>query len=512
MTTISSQRKVSTALLKGSVFRVIQTFIGIGIGFWMLPFLIENLGNEDYALWILIGSIVSSYYLMDLGLNQAVTRYVAKYIHTEEFDRANQIVNTAIVIYSVLGFILFSLTIIGAVFWAPNLIENPESLRTAQTIIIIAGLSISLEFPAKAFPGIIHAYMQFDTLALVRIISSIVNAIAIYIFISDGYGVISIAVIAFVLDLCTTSFYIYFCFRLLPSFKLTFNDVSKRDLKELFHFSKWTVITDVTHLLKNKMDLWLVAAYISGGVLTTYYVATRLTEYAIQFATQALGFTVPVFTKYYAQNQMDKLEESFNFFLKLNYLVLVLFIAGFVLVGNSFLSLWVKGNIDYSVAYQCLVILGVGRFLIFLTSPFASILITIKKHKYSSYLSIVDTAAAILFALYLVPIYGVIGAAISFSLVVGLLRAIYLPYIVVKLLGFNLLKVGLHILVYTLYAVLVSFAFDKYMFNASSWLELLYLACIVFLLIISGSILIFSTKERNQIAYWFRTKFMKSKL
>ncbi|MFT5294393.1 MAG: O-antigen/teichoic acid export membrane protein [Colwellia sp.] len=509
MQVVAKQRKISTAVMKGSAFRVIQTCIGIGIGFWMLPFLIENLGSEDYALWILIGSIVSSYYLMDLGLSHTVTRYVSKYIHTEEYDRANDIVNTAIVIYSVLGVILFAITILGAVFWAPILIENPENLRTAQTIIIIAGLSISLEFPSKAFPGVIDAYMRFDTLALVRIVASIINAIAIYIFVSNGYGVVSIAVISFVLNLVTTSFFIHFCFRLLPSMKITFKDASKKDLKEIYHFSKWNVIIDATHLLKSKMDLWLVAAFVSAGALTTYYVATRLTEYAMQFAKQALGFTIPLFTKYYAKKQFDKLEESFNFFLKLNYLVLVLFISGFFLVGESFLLLWVNGDIDYAVAYQCLIILSAGRFLTFLTSPFASILITINKHKYSSYLSIVDTIAAILSALYLIPIYGIIGAAISFSLVVGFLRVIYLPYIVIKLLGFNLVKVSLHIVVYSFYAVLVSFAFDKYMFNASSWLELLYLGCIVFLLIISGSILIFSTKERNQISQWFRIKFKK---
>ncbi len=52
-------RKTSSALLKGSSFRVIQTLISIGIGFWMLPFLITHLGSEDYALWVLIGGLLA---------------------------------------------------------------------------------------------------------------------------------------------------------------------------------------------------------------------------------------------------------------------------------------------------------------------------------------------------------------------------------------------------------------------------------------------------------------------
>jgi O-antigen/teichoic acid export membrane protein len=509
MATTIKQRKDSTALLRGSAFRIIQTCIGIGIGFWMLPFLITNLGSEDYALWILIGSIVSSYYLMDLGLNHAVTRYVSRYIHTQEFDRANQIINTAIVIYSILGIILFSLTIIGALFWAPSLIDNPENLKTAQAIILIAGVSISLEFPSKAFPGIINAFMRFDTLALVRIIASILNAVAIYIFISDGYGVISIAVISLVSNICTTSFYVYFCFNLFPSLKLTQKDVSKSDLKEIFHFSKWTIIIDFTNLIKKKMDLWLVAAYLSGGALTTYYVAVRLTEYATQFANQALGFTVPIFTKYYAKNEIVKLEQSLVFFLKLNYIVLVLVVAGFTLIGDVFLSLWIDDNIDYLVAYQCLVVLALGKLMIFLTLPFASILMTIKQHKYTSYLSIVDTLIAVALAFYLIPKYGAIGAAISFSLVVGAVRVIYLPLIVIKLLGFSFFSFTVHAFFYSLYALLVSFLFDTYSTNASTWLELLSLSVIIFVLMVLGSLIIFSSSERSKIFNWIHLKFKR---
>ncbi|MFT5296790.1 MAG: O-antigen/teichoic acid export membrane protein [Colwellia sp.] len=506
MTALNKQRKTSTALLRGSAFRVIQTSIGIGIGFWMLPFLISNLGSQDYALWVLVGSIVSSYYLMDLGLNHAVTRYVSRYIHTQEYGRANQIINTAIVVYSILGLILFSLTLFGAIYWAPDLIDNPEDLRTAQAIILIAGLSISLEFPSKAFPGIIHAFMRFDTLALVRIIASIINAIAIYYFISNDHGIVSLAVISLVSNICTTSFYVVFCYRLLPSLKLTLDDVSKSDLKEIYHFSKWTFITDITNLIKQKMDLWLIAAFVSSGALTTYYVAIRLTEYATQFANQALGFTVPVFTKYYAQNKLEKLEESLNFFLKLNFIVLILFVSGFTLLGDAFISLWIKDEIDHLLAYQCLIILAIGRLLIFITAPFVSILMTIKKHKYSSYLSIVDTVTAILLALYLIPKYGIIGAAFSFSFVVGILRIIFLPLIVIRFLNFNFFKTLVHILVYTFYAILVSIGFYQYLSDITSWSELLSISILLFVVIITGSILIFSSNEKANIFKWLSGK------
>jgi O-antigen/teichoic acid export membrane protein len=503
------QNNIASAMLKGSTFRVIQTIIGIAIGFWMLPFLISHLGNADYALWVLIGSIVSSYYLMDLGLNHAVTRYVSRYIFCDEYERANQIINTAILIYSILGLILFCLTLLGAVFIAPNIIENVDNLRTTQAILLIVGVSISLEFPSKAFPGIIHAYMRFDTLALVRIIALILNAIATYTFISKGYGIISLAFISLISNLATTSFYIYYCFNLLPTLKIHKRYISSKDLKEIYHFSKWTFITDITNLMKGKMDIWLIAAFISGGAITTYYVAIRLTEYAIQFATQALGFTVPIFTKYYAENKMDKLENSLFFFLKLNFIVMVLFVSGFTLLGDAFISLWIKDEIDHLLAYQCLIVLAVGRLLIFMTVPFFSILLTIKQHKYAAYLSLVDTTVAGSCALYLIPKYGVIGAAISFSLLVGFLRALYLPYIVRKLLKFKFRYFLARSMVFSILALVSSYVWSLNINTVTSWGQLAYLSIMVLCTLLLTSIIIFSANERLEISTWFRSKFIK---
>jgi O-antigen/teichoic acid export membrane protein len=503
------QKNIASAMLKGSTFRVIQTVIGIAIGFWMLPFLINNLGSADYALWVLVGSIVSSYYLMDLGLNHAVTRYVSKYIFSDEYERANQIINTAILIYSVLGIILFILTLLGAIFVAPNLIENAENLRITQAIILIVGLSISLEFPSKAFPGVIYAYMRFDTLAIIRTIALILNACAIYIFISKGYGIISLAIISLISNLATTSFYIYFCFSLLPTLKIHKKYISSKDLKEIFHFSKWTFVTDVTNLIKEKMGIWLIAGFISGGAVTTYYVAVRLTDYAIQFSTQALGFTVPIFTKYYAENKMDKLENSLFFFLKLNFIVLVLFISGFTLLGDAFISLWIKDEIDHLLAYQCLIVLAVGRLLIFMTVPFFSVLLTIKQHKYASYLSLVDTSVAGSVALYLIPKYGVIGAAISFSLLVGILRALYLPYIVRKLLKFKFRYFAARSFMFTVVSLLISYVWSLNIHNVTSWGQLACLSIMVVFTILLASFTIFSSNEKLEISSWCKSKLSK---
>ena len=501
------QRTTSSALLKGSSFRVIQTIISIGIGFWMLPFLISHLGSEDYALWVLIGSIISSYYLMDLGLNHTVTRYVARYIYTEEYEQANRIINTALLIYSVLGIVLFTFTVLAVFYIAPEIVKNPEDLQTAQAILLISGLSLSLEFPSKAFPGVISAYLRFDTIALVRTLGSILSAAAIFLFISNGAGVVTLAIISFATNIITTAFFIYYAYNLFSSLDIAKKHISKKDMIEIFHFSKWTFIVDVTNLLKSKMDIWMIASLLSNAGITTYFIAARLIEYATQIVAQALGFTVPVFTKYYATNQLEKMAEALIFFVKLYVILLVLFVAGFIILGEEFIRLWIGDEIDINVAYQCLIILAAGRLLVLITNPFVSVLMTIKKHKYVTYLSVVDTIAVTLSALYLIPEFGLVGAAIAFSLVVGALRVTYLPYIVSQLTGIKLIPLMFNSIYFLIYSSLVVYAFISMKGGIDSWITLLSYSVLVAVSIIPGTILLFSKNEKYEIKQWVLNKF-----
>src|SRR3954464_6608027 len=100
----------------------------IVIGILMMPFLLSALGSELYGLWIVIGSIVGTYYLLDLGFNQAVTRYVSKYIHQNNAEAANRTINTALLIYSLLGIVVLLASIIAAQFGAEKLMDTTSNL------------------------------------------------------------------------------------------------------------------------------------------------------------------------------------------------------------------------------------------------------------------------------------------------------------------------------------------------------------------------------------------------
>ncbi|RYG20352.1 MAG: hypothetical protein EOO07_05030 [Chitinophagaceae bacterium] len=484
-------------ILKGSSFRVLQTVVSIVIGILMMPFLVSTLGKELYGLWIVIGSIVGTYYLLDLGFNQAVTRYVSKYIHQNNVEAANRTINTALVIYSLLGVVVLIASIIAAQFGAEKLMGSSSNLTLAQTILMITGLAFALEFPAKAFPGIISAYMRYDFIAMVRLSKSVVDALLIYYFISRGYGLVAMAVVTLVTGIISTFIYIRFTTSLFKELTFSKKAIDLSTLKDVFHFSKWVFVIDISTMLRDKMDIWFIAYYINNSALTVYYVAVRLVEYALQFLSQATGITGPIFTEYYAKGEVAKLTKSVVFFIKINITLGTLMFVGFYLLGGTFIEAWMKGSVSTQDAFFCLIILSMGRFAAYFSGPLSSLLMTINKHYIGAWVSIGETLVGFILCWLLIPKFGIAGAAGAIAIPYAIGRLIILPIISAKYVDLPFIAVLTRILMFHV-ATFVLVAGVLLVFPGIRHLSLLQLIAVAPLVAISQMMLSFVLWNREE--------------
>ena len=403
-----------------------------------MPFLINTLGNDIYGLWVIVGSVVASFYILDFGFSQAVTRYVTKYIHLKKYSEANKIINTSLLIYSILGGVILIIIIIFSQYGAEKLIEDSDNISLVQTILLISGLALAIEFPAKSLPGIIAAYMRYDFIAKIGTAKIIIDALLIYFLLSNGYGIIAMAVVTFATGITSTLIYTWFTTKIFKDFELKAKHVDPVTAKSIFHFSKWVFIFDMSAMLHSKIDLWLIAFYLNNSILTIYYVAVRLTDFCLQFLVQATGITGPIFTELYAKKEFDKLYDSVSLFIKIDVVLGAIFFSGFFLLGESFIIFWMGDHFDSGPVQQCLIALLIGRLAVYISSPLYSLLLTTNKHKVGSFISLAETSSSAILCWFLIPEYGIVGAAISMSAPYLFGRLIAVPYYTCKYVGVKL--------------------------------------------------------------------------
>src|SRR5215468_7962119 len=82
------------------------------VGFVLAPYMVSRLGDSQYGLWVLVGSLVGYLGLLDLGVRGAVTVYVARHHGTGDDRAASRIVSSALFLFAI----------------------------TATTVVVVAGL------------------------------------------------------------------------------------------------------------------------------------------------------------------------------------------------------------------------------------------------------------------------------------------------------------------------------------------------------------------------------------
>ncbi|MCH2159027.1 MAG: hypothetical protein MK096_09665 [Oleiphilaceae bacterium] len=479
---------------------MLQTLVSIAIGFWMLPFLYNNLGAEQYGVWVLLGSTVAAFYMLDLGFSQAITRYVAEYIYTERFQEANKIINTALAIYSLLGLIILLAAVLVARFFFNESELNSISDNAPQIAFFILALSLALEFPAKAFPGIINAYLRFDRVAQVRTAFSIINAIAIYLFVSEGYGIVAIAIIGLTTNSLSTLIYALFAKSLFKQLLFSRELINKEDFVEIYHFSKWVFIIDTAYLLKDKIGIWAIAAFGMIASLPIFYAAQRLAEYAGTFINQALAMSTPLLTKYHSEGDIEKLRETHSLFFKMYVIASVTTMGGFILAGEAFLKVWMGPDFDAKLSAEILFVLATSSFIMISLQPFVSLLMTLKKHKYAAIISMLELSASTASILVFKDDFGLVGIATACLLTMAIVRLTLLPIATAQAADKSILTPLVWSGLYVAITLLLLYSTKLFISVSNTWLAILTNASLALPLALVPAFMLFNANERKVIS------------
>src|SRR5690625_3421495 len=70
------------------------------------PFIIRNLGDSQYGLYMLIGALIGYVAVLDFGLNNTIVRFVAKYRAEQNKEEEENSLFSTFIIYGVISFVL----------------------------------------------------------------------------------------------------------------------------------------------------------------------------------------------------------------------------------------------------------------------------------------------------------------------------------------------------------------------------------------------------------------------
>ncbi|MBA6348689.1 oligosaccharide flippase family protein [Colwellia sp. BRX8-9] len=409
-------------LLSGSILRTISLVITIIISFFMMPFIVHSIGDKWYGLWVLVGSLMGYYMVVDFGLLSATQRYLARYLYEKEM--LNKVINTAFCVLCLLS-VVAAFFVVVFLYVTPYLVNDSEVVTTMRWLIIILGAKTVLTLPLMVFNGMLSAKLRFDLASYIEISKNILRSILIVVYLTFDYGIVSLALITFICEMCAFVAISLFAVNIYPEANYGKKYFDKVFAKELFKFGKFTFVIETSNLLKSKVDDFVIAKMLGLSFVTTYAIAFSLFTYAGQMVSNLLGGVMTVFSQNDKQG-VDVLRQNFLLFAEVC-VTLVTFISVFMfLVGEEFILLWMGE--DYHQSFDVLVVFIAT--MLFGSSARATIPLfyATATHKKIAYWNIYEGVLNLCLSIYLTMNFGLIGVALGTffsSIVFRLLQVSY---------------------------------------------------------------------------------------
>lgn len=401
------------------------TYLTMGIGFLIsliyTPIMIRLLGQSEYGLYNLAASVIAYLGVLNFGFGSAYIRYYYRFKANNDQEAIAKLNGMFLVIFSLIavialvgGFILayFSNSIFG-----DQLTRN--EMDTAKILLIILTINLAIKFPNIVFVSFIRANERFIFEKIIELFRTIVNPFLVLPILYLGYGSTGMALAITITSLLVEISYMLYSFKKLNiSFKL--NVFDKVLFKEMTIFSSFIFINLVIDQINWNVDKFILGYFHGTVPVAIYSLAAVFSTQYLSISTAVSSVFVPRVHKL-ATTMNGKLELTVLFAKvgRIQFIILSLFLSGFILFGKPFIFWW--AGVDYRNSYYIILILTTAVTIPIIQNLGIEMQRALNLHKFRSIIYLVIAILNIGITIPLVIYYEGIGASIgtALSLLIG---------------------------------------------------------------------------------------------
>ena len=465
----------------GAILSYINIIVTVVVGLVYTPVMLRLLGQSEYGLYSLIGSVVGYLSVLDMGLGNTIVRYTSKNRVDGTPRQEAELNGLFLLVYTIIGLICVG---VGAILYIniDNLFGttlNVGEMHRARIMMILLIFNFAFSFPLSIFASILTAYERFIFLRTSNILRVIINPLLVLPFLYWGYGSVMMVVVSTVLNFACLLANAFYCFRFLHV-HFARGHFTRNFLQEIAAYSFFIFLNAIMDKI-----YWGTGQFVLGIVSGTlqvaiYAIAMQFMMMYMNFSTAISGVMLPKVTMMVTSkvpiSELSKLMLRIG---RLQYIVVGYIFVMFLLVGRQFIQLWAGKN--YESAYPIVLVLMFAMLIPLLQNVGISILQAMNLNRYRMTMYTICAFIDVIISFPLAYRFNGMGCAIATagSLIVStgfIMNRYYAKKIGLDIKGFwcsiiSMSKgfVGLFI---------VGFALEYYLHFSVSWIHFVIL-CVI---------------------------------
>jgi len=414
----------SRKLIKNTLYNNFGYFWHLLVSLLLTPFIIYKLGVEQFGIWVLLEVIVIYLGFLDFpGIWGAFVKYIAEYHTKKDFENCSHVINLGWAYYTFFWIILFCLIL---VFKKPilSLFNFPPDLSNTISFVFIAVFVISLVRGSfMVFRSVLLGLQRMDITNIIAILTSLVNAAGVVLFLSLGFGLKGLAMSGVIVAVLTSILQTAFAFKVFPQMRFRLFSFNKYIFRKTFVYGINIRIASISELINMHVDKVLLGYFLNTAQVGFYELGAKIARIARSFPEQLLPAILPASSELDALNDKENLQKLYHRGSK--YLSLLTFPIAFFIISNSSLImiLWM-GRPGFSQSALALQILSIGYVFMLLVGMGRLIARGMGIPQYEMRSSVLIAVTNILLSVILIIKLGFIGALIG-TTISSILGSIY---------------------------------------------------------------------------------------
>jgi O-antigen/teichoic acid export membrane protein len=431
-------------IARNVLFNWLGTVAMMAVGFFLSPFILHNLGNVAYGVWVLAISVGAYLGLLDLGMQSSVLRFVSKGHTQGDHQGASEAVSAALWVRLQISALALVLSIgLAAVF--PFVFKVPAELTSdARKAILLIGINAAITMSIGVVGGILSALNRYDLQNYVLFAQTALRVIFVVAVLRTGHGIVAIALCELVAASVGNLLLIWVARRLYPELQVQLKKPKRETLQKIWSYSWYAFLTTVAVQLVYQSDNLVVGAFIPASsameAVTFYAIANSLCRYTTQIVSSMGSTFVPAASTYEAAGDSASLLSLYKNGTRATMMISLPILVTLIVRGPSFIGLWMGPQYAHKSG-TVLIILVSALFFSYANRTAASIAFGIEKHKTMAIWAIGEGVANLALSITLVHWYGIYGVAFG-TLIPSLVVQIGLwPSHISKLVGLSTFEV-----------------------------------------------------------------------
>ena len=398
---------------------VLWIFLGSGlplvVGLFTIPIVMGALGLAAFGILTLIWTAIGYFGLFDFGLGRALTQKIAaQRAHGKTVSGAW--LKRGLWVLLIPG-ILGAIAMHGASIYYVNHVLHLDAAmaKDAKQAFVCAAWAIPLVTVGSGLRGILEGFESFEKASLLRGILGTLNfALPLVLVLYDDHVLLHL-VWSLVLARCFVVLLNLWWLRSALRMNVSGEDQEDNSIKTLLNFGVWMTVSNLVGPFMVAADRFVVASFVGTSVLAYYTVPQ-------DFVLRLLLIPAAVATAWFPRIALTNAAESYSDLRKLlrKGLQFTVWIMGplcllLMLGSKPLLEIWLNTQFA-NEAWQVAVVLLVGIFVNAMAHiPLAALQAT-GQVKQTAILHVLELVFYFPLLCYVLPIWGIMGAAIVWTM------------------------------------------------------------------------------------------------